>query len=167
MINRDENAYEQFFLPNSLERENAFNVTEAGGGMYIGLKQLKRSRDGSKIEQFVPIDDRYVSAMFERFEDGVLMGRDNMEDCSVNFEDDFAEKVKYTPELNPEDLPKLKCLPAKQTSLFRDAEKGNYSSVNILLSECGSQTTETITIVTDAPTNEAKESLEKEAKFYA
>ena len=38
MINRDENAYEQFFLPNSLERENAFNVTEAGGGMYIGLK---------------------------------------------------------------------------------------------------------------------------------
>ena len=110
--------------------------------MYIGLKQTRRATDGSKIEQFVPFNDSYVSAMFERYEDGVLMGRDELVNCSDDFEEDFLSKEKYTPEVSKTDLANLKCLPADQYSLFRDAAEGAYSSVNIVLSECGGKFTE-------------------------
>lgn len=59
--------------------------------------------------------------MFERYEDGVLRGRQNLVDCEDSFKEDFLEKEKYTPELKQSDLPKLKCLPADQFHLFRDA----------------------------------------------
>ena len=70
-------------------------------------------------------DDSYISAMFERFEDNVLLGRLHMSDCSKNYEADFTAKAKYTSELNLSDLPKLKCVPSQYFSLFNEAESGN------------------------------------------
>ena len=92
--------------------------------MYIGLKQTRRAKDGSKVESFVQFDNSYISAMFERFEDNVLLGRLHMSDCSKNYAADFAAKAKYTSELNPSDLPNMKCIPSQYFSLFNEAESG-------------------------------------------
>ena len=70
------------------------------------------------------------------------MGRDDLVNCSEGFEDDFYAKEVNTPEVSKEDLANLKCLPADQFSLFRDAAEGAYSSVNIVVSECGGKFTE-------------------------
>ena len=58
-----------------------------------------------------------------------------------------------TPELIEDDLDKLKCLPADMFDLYRNMTTGNYSSVNIVISECGGSLTGSKTITKDAPTD--------------
>ena len=57
-----------------------------------------------------------------------------------------------TPELVMDDLDKLKCLPADMFDLYRNVTTGDYSSVNIVISECGGSLTDSKTITKDAPT---------------
>lgn len=124
MVNLDANSYSNYFIPRSRSREDPLLVAELGSQMYIGLKQTRRAKDGSKVESFVEFKDSYISAMFEKFEDNVLLGRLRMSDCSQNYTKDFTEKVKYTPELNLSDLPNMKCVPSQYFSLFNEAESG-------------------------------------------
>ena len=46
-----------------------------------------------------------------------------------------------TPELKENDLDKLKCLPADMFDLFRNVTTGDYSSINVVISECGGSLT--------------------------
>ena len=57
-----------------------------------------------------------------------------------------------TPEVTESDLNKLKCLPANMFDLYRNATTGDYSSVNVVISESGGRLTEVKNITTEAPT---------------
>ena len=57
------------------------------------------------------------------------------------------------------DLNKLKCLPAEYFKLYRNASTGNYSSVNVVISECGGDFTDVKTITTEAPSKKEEKIL--------
>ena len=149
MINRENDAYESYFKPVSIDRDTPYNVTDpyneanpdVGGQMYIGLRMSRRTPDGSEIEEFVNFDETYISSMFERHENGVFRGRDLLVDCEPEFEEDFMKKIVTNKDLKEGDLKKMKCLPAEYFRLYRDMSTGNYSSVNVVISECGGELT--------------------------
>ena len=68
----DDAEYSTFSVSNARARDDAFNVAQSNGQMYVGLKQSTLNTDGSVSETIVPIDTTSINAKVDYWANGVL-----------------------------------------------------------------------------------------------
>ena len=89
MLRREDPERAFYKLASTRSKDDALNLTDSNGQLYIGLSQLVEYKDGSSITSFIDMDPKYVGAKIDYYESRKLVARKNLELCNENTKDDF------------------------------------------------------------------------------
>lgn len=81
MVNRDEPNFVSYFLPKKRGPDDALNIPELGGQMYIGIRSFQEFQNGTITNSLIPFDESYINSKFAFYENDDLKYRLDLPAC--------------------------------------------------------------------------------------
>ena len=137
MLSREDPERAFYKLASTRPKDDALNLTDSNGQLYIGLSQLVEYKDGSSITSYIDMDPKYVGAKIDYYESRKLVARKNLELCNENTKNDFEAKVNNTNGVVLSDFLVMRCIPSDTFFLYNVAGTRETNSFTLIFEQCG------------------------------